>query len=155
MAEKPEDLNLPNSVIGRIIKEALPDGVIISKESRSAISKAASVFVLYCTSCANNFALQQKRKTLKDTDVIAALEDMEFEEFVPLLKDYLETYKMEQKNKKSATEKRKKAKEALENSLDNSNEQESEDVEMKEVDKSEDEVEVDGPCEPDADKTDN
>lgn len=130
MAEKPEDLNLPNSVITRIIKEALPDGVIISKESRAAISKAASVFVLYCTSCANNFALQQKRKTLKDTDVLQALEEMEFEDFVPQLKEYLETFKTEQKGKKAASEKRRKAKEASINAkLDNADE----DVEMESV----------------------
>ena len=41
MAESPEDLNLPNAVITRIIKEAFPDGVNISKEARSAISRAA------------------------------------------------------------------------------------------------------------------
>ncbi|CAK8698099.1 unnamed protein product [Clavelina lepadiformis] len=115
MAEKPEDLNLPNSVIARIIKEALPEGVIISKESRSAISKAASVFVLYCTSCANNYALQQKRKTLKDVDVLAALEEMEFENFVPQLKQFLEAFKLEQKGKKTALEKRRKAKESSAN----------------------------------------
>jgi len=112
MAEKPEDLNLPNSVIARIIKEALPDGVIISKETRSAISKAASVFVLYCTSCANNFALQQKRKTLKDADVLSALEEMEFEHFLPFLKEALDTFKKEKKN---ASDKKKKAKEISEN----------------------------------------
>ena len=112
MAEKPEDLNLPNSVITRIIKEALPEGVIISKETRSAISKAASVFVLYCTSCANNFALQQKRKTLKDADVLSALEEMEFEHFLPNLKEALDTFKKEKKN---ASEKKKKAKEISEN----------------------------------------
>lgn len=115
MAEKPEDLNLPNSVIARIIKEALPDGVIISKESRAAISKAASVFVLYCTSCANNFALQQKRKTLKDTDVLQALEEMEFEQFVPQLQEFLESFKMEQKSKRAALEKRRKARENVGN----------------------------------------
>ena len=62
MAERPEDLNLPNAVITRIIKEALPDGVNISKEARSAVSRAASVFVLYATSCANNFAMEGKRE---------------------------------------------------------------------------------------------
>ena len=127
MAEKPEDLNLPNSVIARIVKDALPDGVIISKESRAAISKAASVFVLYCTSCANNFAMQQKRKTLKDTDVLQALEDMEFEEFIPQLKECLEAFKIEQKGKKAALEKRKKAKENATAKIDG-------DVEMISVD---------------------
>nr|CAB3228027.1 CBF-2 transcription factor CBF/NF-Y/archaeal histone -2 [Phallusia mammillata] len=135
MAEKPEDLNLPTSVITRIIKEALPDGVIMSKESRAAISKAASVFVLYCTSCANNFAMQQKRKTLKDVDVYAALEDMEFENFIPLLKEQVENFKREQKGKKVASEKRKKAKEANANSpTDGSPNKPETDVEMKSID---------------------
>ncbi|WAR31386.1 DPOE3-like protein [Mya arenaria] len=42
MAERPEDLNLPNAVITRIIKDAIPDGVNVSKEARLAISKAAT-----------------------------------------------------------------------------------------------------------------
>lgn len=50
MAERPEDLNLPNAVVTRIIKEALPTGVNVGKDARLAISKAASVFVLYATS---------------------------------------------------------------------------------------------------------
>ncbi|XP_069789675.1 DNA polymerase epsilon subunit 3 isoform X6 [Narcine bancroftii] len=90
MAERPEDLNLPNAVITRIIKEALPDGVNISKEARSAISRAASVFVLYATSCANNFAMKSKRKTLSASDVLAAMEEMEFDRFITPLKDALE-----------------------------------------------------------------
>jgi DNA polymerase epsilon subunit 3 len=49
MAEKMDDLNLPAAVVTRLIKEALPEGVNISKESRTAVSKAASVFVLYTT----------------------------------------------------------------------------------------------------------
>ncbi|NWH81781.1 DPOE3 polymerase, partial [Piaya cayana] len=90
MAERPEDLNLPNAVITRIIKEALPDGVNISKEARSAISRAASVFVLYATSCANNFAMKGKRKTLNASDVLSAMEEMEFQRFVGPLKESLE-----------------------------------------------------------------
>lgn len=39
---------------------------------------------------ANNFALKGKRKTLNASDVFSALEDMEFEQFVPELKDCLE-----------------------------------------------------------------
>ncbi|XP_043386750.1 DNA polymerase epsilon subunit 3 isoform X5 [Chelonia mydas] len=90
MAERPEDLNLPNAVITRIIKEALPDGVNISKEARSAISRAASVFVLYATSCANNFAVKGKRKTLNAGDVLSAMEEMEFQRFIAPLKESLE-----------------------------------------------------------------
>jgi len=38
----------------------------------------------------NNFALKGKRKTLSASDVFSALEDMEFEQFIPELKECLE-----------------------------------------------------------------
>ncbi|XP_065122909.1 DNA polymerase epsilon subunit 3 [Paramisgurnus dabryanus] len=110
MAERPEDLNLPNAVITRIIKEALPDGVNVSKEARRAISQAASVFVLYATSCANNFAMKAKRKTLNAGDVMAAMEEMEFERFLQPLREALEAYKKGQKGKKEASEQKRKDK---------------------------------------------
>eukprot|EP00731_Ephydatia_muelleri_P023810 Em0016g81a len=108
MAEKAEDLSLPASVVARIIKDALPDGVNVSKEARAAIGKAASVFILYATACSNNFALKGKRKTLAAGDVFAALEDMEFQHFIPELKECLEAYKHEQKEKRDAAADRKK-----------------------------------------------
>lgn len=106
MAERPEDLNLPNAVITRIIKDAIPDGVNVSKEARLAISKAASVFVLYATSCSNNFALKAKRKTIAAKDVLDALEDMEFDQFIDPLKECLEVYKKEQQGKKDQKKKK-------------------------------------------------
>ncbi|XP_021355001.1 DNA polymerase epsilon subunit 3-like [Mizuhopecten yessoensis] len=108
MAERPEDLNLPNAVVTRIIKDAIPDGVNVSKEARLAISKAASVFVLYATSCSNNFALKGKRKTITAQDVMSAMDDMEFEHFVDPLQQCLESYRLGQKNKKEAATERKK-----------------------------------------------
>ena len=41
------DLELPLSVVSKIIKESLPHGVVVSKDARIAISRAASIFVLY------------------------------------------------------------------------------------------------------------
>ena len=90
MAECPEDLNLPNAVIMRIIKDALPDGVAVSKEARSAMAKAASVFVLYATSTANALAQRNKKKTVNAQDVLTALQDMEFENFVEPLQESLD-----------------------------------------------------------------
>ena len=90
MAERPEDLNLPNSVVSRIIKEALPPNCKVSKEAQAAVAKAASVFVLYATSCANNVALKSHRKTIHGNDVIKAMDDMEFEKFIKPLENSLE-----------------------------------------------------------------
>ncbi|XP_036034393.1 DNA polymerase epsilon subunit 3 [Onychomys torridus] len=145
MAERPEDLNLPNAVITRIIKEALPDGVNISKEARSAISRAASVFVLYATSCANNFAMKGKRKTLNASDVLSAMEEMEFQRFVAPLKEALEVYRREQKGKKEASEQKKKDRDKKTDSeeQDKSREEEDEDEERLDEEEQNDEEEVD------------
>jgi len=112
MAERPEDLNLPLAVVSRIIKESIPDDINVSKEARQAISKAASVFVLYATSCANNFALKGKRKTLAANDIFQAMGEMEFERFVPELKKSWEAFTAE---KQAKLEKKKQQKESKEN----------------------------------------
>ena len=90
MAERPEDLNLPGSIVSRIVKDALPDGTKVSKEAQQAIAKAASVFVLYATSCSNQIAQKSNRKTIHGQDVISAMEDMEFDKFIRPLEANLE-----------------------------------------------------------------
>ena len=55
------------------------------------VAKAASVFVLYATSCANNVASNSHRKTLNGSDVIKAMEDMEFHKFIDPLESSLES----------------------------------------------------------------
>lgn len=102
------DIELPMSIVTKIIKESLPQGVIISKDCRLAIAKAASIFVLYTTATANNLVMENKRKTLRDMDVLTALEEMDFGEMVPKLKEALEVYKESNRSKKQAAAERKK-----------------------------------------------
>ncbi|XP_037343455.2 DNA polymerase epsilon subunit 3 [Pungitius pungitius] len=144
MAERPEDLNLPNAVITRIIKEALPDGVNVSKEARRAISQAASVFVLYATSCSNNFAMKAKRKTLNAGDVLAAMEEMEFERFLEPLREALEVYKTGQKGKKEVSEQKRKDKEKK---ADSENDKSREEEEEEEEERMEEEPEAENDAE--------
>merc|ERR1712029_1006409 len=124
MAERPEDLNLPSSVVSRIIKEALPPSVKVSKEAQAAVAKAASVFVLYATSCANNVALKSHRKTIHGNDVIKAMDDMEFEKFIKPLENSLDCWKESQQKKKRDA---KKEEEEQKNG-DEDNEDEDDDV---------------------------
>jgi hypothetical protein len=39
MAERPEDLNLPTSIVTKIIKDCLPSSCKVSKEANAAITK--------------------------------------------------------------------------------------------------------------------
>lgn len=110
MAERLEDLNLPNAVVTRIIKEALPDGVTVGKDARTAVAKAASIFILYLTSSANVIAKKGNRKTISGQDVIQAMMDIEFEQFVDSLQESLENFRKAQKEKKGAISKKKQQK---------------------------------------------
>ncbi|XP_063227399.1 DNA polymerase epsilon subunit 3 [Bacillus rossius redtenbacheri] len=105
MAERIEDLNLPNAVVTRIAKEALPDGVNIAKDARTALAKVASIFVLYVTSSANKIAHASNHKTVSGTDVLQALEEAEFEAFAEPLQKALEAYKKVKKVKKDSKRK--------------------------------------------------
>ena len=89
MAEKPEDLNLPTSIVSKIIKDCLPSTCKVSKEASAAIAKAASVFIPYTTSSSNAVASKSNRKTISGQDVITAMGDMEFDKFVRPLENSL------------------------------------------------------------------
>ncbi len=102
MVEKIQDLNLPTAVVTRLIKDALPEGINIAKEARIAISKAASVFIIYLSSAAINEAKKVKHKTMTPQNIFDALEEIEFESFIGPLKESLEVYRKNVKDKKSS-----------------------------------------------------
>lgn len=105
MVERIEDLNLPNTAISRLLKDALPDGANCSKEARAAIARAASVFVIFLTSTSTTLARKQNHKTITAPNILEALKQLEFESFVdPLTKD-LEAYRKVVKDKKEKTKK--------------------------------------------------
>ena len=52
-APLPDELSLPMSSVMRIVKARLPDGMMVGTDTKKAISKACSLFVLYIsTMCA-------------------------------------------------------------------------------------------------------
>lgn len=102
MVERMQELNLPNAVVGRLIKDTLPEGINASKEFRMAISRAASVFVIFLSSAATEEAVNHNVKTLTAEHIFAALEETEFESFVQPLKETLEAYRKSVKEKKGS-----------------------------------------------------
>ncbi|XP_075249856.1 uncharacterized protein LOC142342420 [Convolutriloba macropyga] len=93
MATRPEDLNLPATVVTKLVKDSLPAHVNVSKEARVAIGRAASIFVLYTTANANNVAASEKRKTITPEDILSAMRDMEMDQFVNPLRKCLDAYR--------------------------------------------------------------
>lgn len=91
MVEKIEDINLPASIVGRLIKDALPPGASVSKEARNALTRASSVFILFLTSSSTEAAHEKKHKTISAQHVLTALQEIDFENFVEPLKQQLES----------------------------------------------------------------
>lgn len=119
MVERIQDLNLPSAIVQRLIKEALPDNISISKDARTAIGKAASVFTIYLSCAATNEAKKLKHKTITTQNILDALEETEFESFVDPVKEALETYHKIAKAKKEKLAAEKKNKSAAETEKQN------------------------------------
>ncbi|ORX91716.1 histone-fold-containing protein [Basidiobolus meristosporus CBS 931.73] len=95
-----DKLELPRSVLVEISKEGLPSGSIINKEAKSAISRAAVVFISYLTAVANEHA--GTKKTISTNNVLQALSTVEFSEFIPTLELELMEYRRMMKEKKES-----------------------------------------------------
>ncbi|RWS07940.1 DNA polymerase epsilon subunit 3-like protein [Dinothrombium tinctorium] len=99
MAEKPEDFNLPHSVIAKLIKDALPENVVVSKDARTALSKATSFFILYLTSFAKNDSEHNERLSLTADDLFNAFNQLGFVEFLPHLQQCYDEHRKERSRK--------------------------------------------------------
>ncbi|KAG2022077.1 hypothetical protein GB937_004171 [Aspergillus fischeri] len=83
------DYLLPRSLTLRLAKAVLPPNTAIQKDAVLAIQKAATVFVSYLASHANEATL---KRTVTPADVFAALSELEFEAFQPRLEKELEAF---------------------------------------------------------------
>lgn len=70
---KVADFELPAAYIYKIIKSVLPENMIMTKEARTAIVRAAGIFIFYITHGANDFCRESKRSTIYTADVINSL----------------------------------------------------------------------------------
>ncbi|KAJ6102937.1 Histone-fold [Penicillium sp. IBT 16267x] len=84
-----DDYLLPRSLTIRLAKAVLPPNTTIQKDAVLAIQKAATVFVSYLSSHANDATL---KRTLAPADVFAALSELEFDSFRGRLEQELEAF---------------------------------------------------------------
>ncbi|KMU72983.1 hypothetical protein CISG_09656 [Coccidioides immitis RMSCC 3703] len=84
-----EDFLLPRTLTQRLAKGALPPNTSIQKDALLAITKAATVFVSYLSSNANE---ETEKKTITPQDVLSALKEIEFDSFRPQLEQELVIY---------------------------------------------------------------
>eukprot|EP01028_Stygiella_incarcerata_P007582 TRINITY_DN314_c0_g6_i1.p2 TRINITY_DN314_c0_g6~~TRINITY_DN314_c0_g6_i1.p2 ORF type:complete len:133 (+),score=46.80 TRINITY_DN314_c0_g6_i1:120-518(+) len=96
-----DEFSIPVTHAKRIIGDVSPDGFHVTKDARSAVSRAAQIFVSYLTTTANDIAQRShKRATVFASDVLDALKTLEFESFVPTLERDLEAFREEMQHRK-------------------------------------------------------
>eukprot|EP00804_Cyclotella_cryptica_P007984 CCRYP_016013-RA/>CCRYP_016013-RA protein AED:0.33 eAED:0.33 QI:308/1/1/1/1/1/4/437/301 len=98
----------PLANIRRLLKQILPKGTNISKDSVTALSRASGLFVLYLTNCASDVAREGRRSTIAAKDIMAALKELDLGEFIPDLEQFLSEHREYERNKKDEKDRIKK-----------------------------------------------
>ncbi|KAG7359584.1 histone-like transcription factor CBF/NF-Y [Nitzschia inconspicua] len=102
----------PVACVRRILKNTLHSHTNVGKDATTAFARASGIFIIYLTACANDFARENRRQTITANDVLAAIKELEFDEFTPELTAFLEQYRESERGKKDAKAKAVAAKKA-------------------------------------------
>uniref|UniRef100_A0A2N9ISH8 Core Histone H2A/H2B/H3 domain-containing protein n=1 Tax=Fagus sylvatica TaxID=28930 RepID=A0A2N9ISH8_FAGSY len=112
---------LPRTIVRRVVKEKLSncseDGDLsVHKDALLAFSESARIFIHYLSATANDICRESKRQTMNADDVLKALEEIEFPDFLNPLKASLDEFRRKNAGKKAgaAKEKEEKKKRKLE-----------------------------------------
>ncbi|KAF9557922.1 histone-fold-containing protein [Agrocybe pediades] len=100
ISEGIDNFELPKSVVMKIAKSALPDNVKLQKETVLSLVKGSTVFINYLAAMAHDVALSKQHKSISASDVLKALENIEFGDMANQLQDELKIYKDLNKNEK-------------------------------------------------------
>ncbi|CAN6203834.1 unnamed protein product [Urochloa humidicola] len=109
---------LPKAIVRHLVKDKLAhiagggEGaeVIVNKDAMAAFAESARIFIHYLSATANDMCKESKRQTINADDVLKALDEMEFSEFVEPLRTSLEEFRSKNADKRSEASKKQKEK---------------------------------------------
>jgi len=93
VSEGIENYELPKSIVMRIAKSSIPDNVKLQKETVLSLVKGSTVFINYLAATAHDVALSKQHKSISASDVLKALEMLEFSDMVEQLQGELQAYR--------------------------------------------------------------
>ena len=102
------DFKMPEKIVTRLLKDALPEDVTVSKEAKNVACRSASVFILHLSIIASEKAHLNRRKVLDNKDVIAAAAELGLGEYTPQLVRFGAQRKRNATRKVSSIQKRSK-----------------------------------------------
>ncbi|KAJ0074605.1 hypothetical protein Patl1_37579 [Pistacia atlantica] len=86
---------LPKTIMRRVVKDKLNEcspntDITVNKDSLLAFSESTPIFIHYLSTTANDICKESKRQTMNADDVLKAIEEIDFLEYVGPLKASLD-----------------------------------------------------------------
>ncbi|CAG8577334.1 5014_t:CDS:2, partial [Acaulospora morrowiae] len=92
-AKKIEDLDMPQTLVNKLIGNVLGDGKI-ENDARLAVIRSTTAFISHLARSASVISKEQNHKTLQTDDVFRAIEACNLGEFLPRLKSELNAFEV-------------------------------------------------------------
>ena len=88
-----QDRYLPIANVAKLMKKAIPERGKIAKDAKETVQECVSEFISFITSEAAERCSQEKRKTINGEDILAAMSNLGFDNYIEPLKIYLSKYR--------------------------------------------------------------
>jgi histone H3/H4 len=88
-----QDRYLPIANVAKLMKKAIPERGKIAKDAKECVQECLSEFVSFITSEAAERCSQEKRKTINGEDILFAMSNLGFDNYVEPLKIFLQKYR--------------------------------------------------------------
>ncbi|KAL5205552.1 hypothetical protein ABZP36_033761 [Zizania latifolia] len=104
---------LPKAIVRRLVKDKLAQvatggaEVIVNRDAMATFAESARIFIHYLSATANDMCKESKRQTINADDVLKALDEMEFSEFVVPLRTSLQDFRDKNAARRSGTTQKK------------------------------------------------
>lgn len=101
-----QDRFLPIANIAKIMKKAIPNSSQgkIAKDARECVQECVSEFISFITSEASERCANEKRKTMNGEDILWAMQNLGFDNYIEPLKIFLQKYRESSKQTLSGDE---------------------------------------------------
>ena len=88
-----QDRFLPIANVAKLMKKAIPERGKIAKDAKECVQECVSEFISFITSEAAERCSLEKRKTINGEDILFAMANLGFDNYVEPLKIYLQKYR--------------------------------------------------------------
>ncbi|XP_042497193.1 DNA polymerase epsilon subunit 3-like [Macadamia integrifolia] len=101
---------LPKAIVRRVVKDKISQSseeaeISVNKDALLAFSESARIFIHYLSATADDICKDSKRQTINADDVLKAIEEIEFPEFIGPLKASLDAFRRKNAAKKAVAAK--------------------------------------------------